>query len=123
MDSQQPSHVRFRNEQGSSHVVDLPYDILVINFTLCWKEKGGKKVADEDEEEGGGSHFPTIASHVCGAWRQHALPTPAFWAILEFRQRKPPREKYETWLKRSGDCPLDIIIGPQPFKASSINHA
>lgn len=51
------------------------------------------------------------------------LATPAFWAVLEFRQRKPPVEKYETWLERSKDLPLDIFIGPQPFNASSIKHA
>ncbi|KIO20831.1 hypothetical protein M407DRAFT_29544 [Tulasnella calospora MUT 4182] len=54
---------------------------------------------------------------------QHALATPLSWAVLEFEQRKPPVDKCETWLKWSKDFLLDIIIGPQPFKASSINHA
>ncbi|KAG8924669.1 hypothetical protein FRC01_011203, partial [Tulasnella sp. 417] len=105
----------------SNNVPDLPYDILFMIFILCWKEQ------DELDEAGGfgagGSHFPTLASHVCQAWRQCALSTPAFWAALEFRQRVPPIEKYQTWLERSGDGPLDITIGPQPFRQSSIKHA
>ncbi|KAG8941010.1 hypothetical protein FRC04_004828 [Tulasnella sp. 424] len=90
----------------------LPYDILFIIFTLCW----------EDQEEGLGSkrpHFPTTASHVCRTWRRCALETPTFWAVLEFCQRLPAFEKYQTWLERSKDHPLDILLGPEPFKGEA----
>ncbi|KAG8913775.1 hypothetical protein FRC00_001618 [Tulasnella sp. 408] len=125
VDSQQTSRDGFPNGQETNLAVDLPYDILLIIFSQCWKEHKDKEEEGPAERLGGpgGPHFPTIASHVCRKWRQHALDTAMFWAILEFRQRNPPEEKYETWLKRSKDCPLDIVIGPQPFKASSIKHA
>ncbi|KAG8912487.1 hypothetical protein FRC01_005078, partial [Tulasnella sp. 417] len=110
----------------------------------CWKEIESSeeekleenprdKEEEKDSEDDNGPkdelereyHFPTIVSHVCRLWRHHAIATPAFWAILKFQQRNPHAEKYQTWFERCKTCPLDIIIGPQPFveAASSIERA
>ncbi|KAG8912705.1 hypothetical protein FRC01_004943 [Tulasnella sp. 417] len=144
MDSQQPPPIGFTNGQHGNHGVDLPYDILHIIFTVCWKEiesSEEEKLEENPRDEEGGEdleedndskdelereyHFPTIASQVCRLWRHHALATPEFWAILKFQQRSLHAEKYQTRLARCKTCPLDIIIGPQPFveAASRIKRA
>ncbi|KAG8963740.1 hypothetical protein FRC05_004533, partial [Tulasnella sp. 425] len=99
--------------QLNRHIGDLPYDVLHVIFVLCWKA--------QNEEEG--THFPTIASHVCQTWRRYALATPTFWTVLEFRERRPPIGKYQNWLERSKDCPLDIVIHSTPFRRASVKHA
>ncbi|KIO17231.1 hypothetical protein M407DRAFT_33117 [Tulasnella calospora MUT 4182] len=81
--------------------IDLPYDILYIIFVLCWS-----KIYSRNQLS-----FPTIASHVCRKWREHALDTPAFWASLDFRDSSPQLKKHQIWLERSKDYPLDIALG------------
>ncbi|KAG9045616.1 hypothetical protein FS837_006002 [Tulasnella sp. UAMH 9824] len=112
MDMQKSSQATSQS-QGRLHILDLPYDIIVTIFILCLK----------DHEKAKWSHFPTTASHVCQTFRQHALDTPMFWTTLEFCQPVPALEKYQAWLDRSGEAPLDIIISSEPFKRASIRHA
>ncbi|KAG8940374.1 hypothetical protein FRC04_005393 [Tulasnella sp. 424] len=81
-------------------ISDLPYDILYIIFSLCWNKEHSPEQPS----------FPTIASHICRKWRDHALNTPSFWAYLRFDGVRLNLEKYQTWLERSGDYPLDIVF-------------
>ncbi|KAG8892076.1 hypothetical protein FRC01_014360, partial [Tulasnella sp. 417] len=95
----------------TSHVLDLPYDILYLIFTSVWSETGQKQ-----------HNFPILLSHVCRLWRQYALDTPGFWTLLKFKNPIPEIEKYRTWLERSKDAPFDLEIGWQPFVGASMKH-
>lgn len=90
---------------------DLPFDILFIIFDLCWEKRTHPE-----------RPFPMIASHVCRKWRQHTLGTPSFWAIVNIRDSRPQLEKYQTWLERSGESPLTIVLGDEPFEQRSIKN-
>ncbi|KIO20828.1 hypothetical protein M407DRAFT_29540 [Tulasnella calospora MUT 4182] len=100
------------NLKWSCHVLNLPYDILYLVFTLSWSEAGHKQ-----------HDFPVLISHVCRVWRQHALDTPGFWTLLKFESTIPEIEKYRTWLERSKDSPFDLEIGWLPFEGASVKHA
>ncbi|KAG9043760.1 hypothetical protein FS837_009150 [Tulasnella sp. UAMH 9824] len=93
----------------------VPYDIFLVIAFSC-RNDGTDKYH---------SNFPIIASHVCRTWRRYALDTGAFWAIIEFRQARihPAMMKYKVWLERARDSPLDIYVGPHPFKNASVKHA
>ncbi|KAG9046062.1 hypothetical protein FS837_005138 [Tulasnella sp. UAMH 9824] len=100
----------------SCHMIsNIPYDIFLLIAFSCWNDGTDKYH----------SNFPIIASHVCRTWRRYALDTGAFWAIIEFRQARihPAMMKYKVWLERARDSPLDIYIGPHPFKNASVKHA
>ncbi|KAG9043758.1 hypothetical protein FS837_009148 [Tulasnella sp. UAMH 9824] len=106
----------FRVQTQSHHKLsNVPYDIFLIIAFSCWND-------DTDKYH---SNFPITASHVCRTWRRYALDTGAFWAIIEFRQARihPAMMKYRVWLERARDSPLDIFIGPHPFKNGSVKHA
>lgn len=56
---------------------------------------------------------PTTLTHICRKWRDVALATPGLWrAILLCYESDNAIEQQvhtlETWLKRSGCCPLSI---------------
>lgn len=93
-------------------IIDLPYDILYIVFALCWDKKYDRSLRKP--------HFPTIVSHVCQNWREHAINTPSFWAILHFQDSRLKLEKYQTWLERSKDAPLDIVLTGRQFDQQSV---
>ncbi|KAG8961262.1 hypothetical protein FRC00_012834 [Tulasnella sp. 408] len=101
--------------QPDSMLSNVPYDIFLLIAFSCWNDGTDKYH----------SNFPITASHVCRTWRQYALETGAFWAIIEFRQARihPAMMKYRVWLERARDSPLDIFIGPHPFKNTSVKHA
>lgn len=98
----------------TNSILDLPFDVLYIIFTLCWEKNLPTR-----------RHFPIILSHVCQKWRQYALETPSFWVALNFRDYRHDLklEKYRAWLERSGEAPLTIVFGPEPFKQRSVKNA
>ncbi|KAK7036100.1 F-box domain-containing protein [Favolaschia claudopus] len=60
--------------------------------------------------------FPTRLTHVCRKWREVAITTPSLWKGLAIFE-PPLLSKFEgrlalieTWLGRSGCCPLSIDI-------------
>ncbi|KAJ7709471.1 hypothetical protein B0H17DRAFT_970277, partial [Mycena rosella] len=55
---------------------------------------------------------PMLLSHVCRAWREIALSTPALWAEVEFGLVRGRRRAHvlETWLSRAGSIPLSIRL-------------
>ncbi|KAG8926618.1 hypothetical protein FRC01_008623 [Tulasnella sp. 417] len=104
--------IRIRPHHALSNI---PYDIFLMIAFFCWDDGKDKYYSD----------FPIIASHVCRTWRRYALDTGVFWAILGFRQARihPAIIKYKVWLERARGSPLDIFIGPHPFKKASVKHA
>ncbi|KAJ6498453.1 hypothetical protein C8R47DRAFT_307055 [Mycena vitilis] len=58
-----------------------------------------------------GPSSPTALSHICRRWRQIALATPALRrAITLHGHENPSPQRTETWLNRSGLCPLSISV-------------
>ncbi|KAJ7113006.1 hypothetical protein C8R44DRAFT_984853 [Mycena epipterygia] len=61
-----------------------------------------------------GLRSPTMLGHICRKWRNIAFSTPALWRALSVTMDQPSLSKQlhllETWLKRSGSCPLSISL-------------
>ncbi|KAJ6483957.1 hypothetical protein C8R45DRAFT_294337 [Mycena sanguinolenta] len=57
---------------------------------------------------------PTSLTHVCRRWREVALATPALWKAIELVNSlvapKQMRRIADSWIQRSGSCPLSIRI-------------
>ncbi|KAJ7719430.1 hypothetical protein DFH07DRAFT_859319 [Mycena maculata] len=54
---------------------------------------------------------PTLLTHICQKWREIALGTPALWRAISLRDDIALEQQIhllETWLSRSGCCPLSI---------------
>ncbi|KAF7315068.1 F-box domain-containing protein [Mycena indigotica] len=54
---------------------------------------------------------PLLLGQICCAWRRVALTTPRLWSSLSLSLDRRPgewRHLIETWLGRSGDCPLTM---------------
>lgn len=96
----------------TTSINDLPYDILYTIFCLCWDKMHPRTQLS----------FPTIASHVCRRWRDYALDTPTFWSSLNFEGYPLRLEKYQNWLGRSKDCPLDIALSGSPASRSAFKQ-
>ncbi|KAK7055863.1 hypothetical protein R3P38DRAFT_2404983, partial [Favolaschia claudopus] len=65
-----------------------------------------------------GLSSPTLLSQICSPWRDIALSTPQLWRAFSVSFGRHPKstnsrrqiELAETWLARSGACPLSIEI-------------
>ncbi|KAJ6456266.1 hypothetical protein C8R47DRAFT_189001 [Mycena vitilis] len=65
-----------------------------------------------------GIFSPLMLCRICGMWRQIALSTPALWQAIgiELREQEDRQawgcrlDILETWLARSGDCPLSVTL-------------
>ncbi|KAJ7684234.1 hypothetical protein DFH06DRAFT_1155082 [Mycena polygramma] len=58
-----------------------------------------------------GPSSPTALSQICRRWREIALATPSLWrAITLYGHEDPSPQRTETWLSRSGVCPLSISV-------------
>ncbi|KAJ7659164.1 hypothetical protein DFH06DRAFT_437322 [Mycena polygramma] len=62
---------------------------------------------------------PLLVAQICRRWRDIALSTPRLWSNISLDLENIPAYEgqlhlLETWLRRSGDCPLFISIIHQP---------
>ncbi|KAJ7206489.1 hypothetical protein GGX14DRAFT_367219, partial [Mycena pura] len=58
-----------------------------------------------------GKSSPTQLTHVCRKWREIALSTPSLWRAITIRLRRDKSwdlDFVQTWLRRSGSCPLSL---------------
>ncbi|KAJ6577477.1 hypothetical protein B0H19DRAFT_1120102 [Mycena capillaripes] len=81
---------------NSTHSCILPPEITSEFFLRCLPPEKEWNTAKADEPS-------IVLSHVCRAWREIAISTPALWATIEFPvsyMRNP--ELFETWLMRAG---------------------
>ncbi|VDC00005.1 unnamed protein product [Peniophora sp. CBMAI 1063] len=88
---------------------DLPPELLIDVFML-----GQKAHAESYAEERGDVGcvfvpFEIVASHTCQRWRDIALITPNLWTYVDFSEGSD-FGRSKTYLERSRDAPLDIII-------------
>lgn len=95
----QPRHLRripLHNEYVSHiHFIHrLPVEILSLIFVIA---------SEQD------TFFPITISHVCGAWRQIALHTPALWRRIALG---PQEHMWRERLRRARACSLDIQLLP-----------
>ncbi|KIO30846.1 hypothetical protein M407DRAFT_20170 [Tulasnella calospora MUT 4182] len=106
------THSSSINGVGSSQppIHRLPYDDLHLIFSLCWDPSSNT--------------FPITASHVCRRWRSFILEMPAFWSHVRFHheEHRLSMESYATWILRSKDAPLNIMISDKPFKESATRN-
>ncbi|KAJ7641199.1 hypothetical protein FB45DRAFT_1053769 [Roridomyces roridus] len=62
-----------------------------------------------------GRESPTTLTHICRRWHEIALATPKLWraiAVFYTQKRTKQTRLVQTWLNRSGSCPLSIRLGP-----------
>ncbi|KAJ7641173.1 hypothetical protein FB45DRAFT_1053751 [Roridomyces roridus] len=61
-----------------------------------------------------GPNSPTSLTYICRQWREIALATPKLWrafcTVYTYSETEPARVA-QTWLERSGSCPLSIYMG------------
>ncbi|KAJ7641161.1 hypothetical protein FB45DRAFT_353093 [Roridomyces roridus] len=62
-----------------------------------------------------GLNSPTSLTHICGKWREIALATPKLWraisACYTYSEGERLARVAQTWLERSGSCPLSFQMG------------
>ncbi|KAJ7581643.1 hypothetical protein C8J56DRAFT_957899, partial [Mycena floridula] len=86
------------------HINSLSSDVLGYIFqTGIWLEKDEHDNADFFHE------FALLVSHVCHDWRVLALDLAHLWTRLYFRPGSA-LERCETYLERSKEAPLEIVL-------------
>ncbi|KAJ7498515.1 hypothetical protein FB451DRAFT_1425962 [Mycena latifolia] len=90
-------------------VLTLPPEITSEIFLHCLPAKRHCDAVNTTEA-------PLLLMHVCRAWRQIAVSTPALWRTLDIDATGLEAcfsEVIQVWLKRAGRCPLSVKIkGP-----------
>ncbi|KAJ7034392.1 hypothetical protein C8F04DRAFT_1101739 [Mycena alexandri] len=99
-------------ERLDSHkypVLTLPNEIVAEIFGRC--------LPNYPECPGSKDFSPNRLMYICRKWRDIALATPTLWRAIRIclgRRRKNPAarqvRKLETWLSRSGSCPMSVQI-------------
>ncbi|KAJ7693891.1 hypothetical protein B0H17DRAFT_1199573 [Mycena rosella] len=87
-------------------VLTLPPEITSEIFVQCPPDRRMLDVVNPTEA-------PLLLTHVCSAWRNIAVSTPALWSTLEISAtRIAPyfSEIAKIWLQRSGQRPLSVRI-------------
>ena len=72
------------------------------------------------------SNSPILLTQICSRWRAIAISTPQLWDIIAFTAFRAvpdgksfPIAMWETWLSRSGTCPLTIKVRFEPTQTQS----
>ncbi|PPQ63637.1 hypothetical protein CVT24_004411 [Panaeolus cyanescens] len=82
----------------------LPIELLSEIFLMCLSDTmDGHNTID----------MPLLLSQICSRWRSAAIANPKLWSRLCVQltpQSISQPELVDTWLKRSGGCPLKIFV-------------
>ncbi|KAJ7641211.1 hypothetical protein FB45DRAFT_1124778 [Roridomyces roridus] len=81
-------------------VLTLPNEITSEIFLHCLPRYPDCLPLDE----------PTSLTHICHKWRAIALATPKLWRGLAIDEANNRGGVVQTWLDRSGSCPLSISL-------------
>ncbi|KAJ7044779.1 hypothetical protein C8F04DRAFT_1069519 [Mycena alexandri] len=87
-------------------VLTLPPEITSEIFIQCLP-------VDRSIDAVNTAEAPLLLTHICGVWRQIAISTPELWATFEvdvFYRHLCLAEIANTWLGRTGECPLTVKI-------------
>ncbi|KAF7357954.1 hypothetical protein MVEN_00842000 [Mycena venus] len=94
----------------------LPLDILEEIFVACLPSHRNCVMSAEEA--------PVILGRICSSWRTISLATPRLWSRLHIVEPRSPEpsnplhtsrrllrlEVANSWLRRSGECPLSISL-------------
>ncbi|KAF7357914.1 hypothetical protein MVEN_00837800 [Mycena venus] len=98
----------------------LPLDILEQIFVACLPTHRNCVMSAQEA--------PVILGRICSSWRTISLATPRLWSRLHIVEptglespnslntlrRLQRLEVANSWLRRSGECPLSISLNPSP---------
>ncbi|KAJ7641219.1 hypothetical protein FB45DRAFT_899692 [Roridomyces roridus] len=70
-----------------------------------------------------GLDSPTTLTHICREWRDIALATPMLWRGLSIDEADNRAGVVQTWLDRSGSCPLSITLERGHSRAGARNES
>ncbi|KAF7357955.1 Tetratricopeptide repeat family [Mycena venus] len=98
----------------------LPLDILEEIFVACLPSHRNCVMSAEEA--------PVILGRICSSWRTISLATPRLWSRLHIVEPRSPEpsnplhmsrrllrlEVANSWLRRSGECPLSISLDSSP---------
>ncbi|KAJ7368766.1 hypothetical protein DFH08DRAFT_832193 [Mycena albidolilacea] len=87
-------------------ILTLPPELVSEIFIHCLPAERFTDVVNPSEA-------PLLLTHVCRAWRQIAISTPALWATFDINDMLSlPRiaEITQTWFERARKCPLTVSI-------------
>jgi hypothetical protein len=89
-------------------VLTLPPEMTSEIFIYCLPSKREMDVVNPNEA-------PLLLMHVCRAWRQLAISTPALWTTFDIYHPGPSSlpcltEIAQTWFERARKCPLSVRI-------------
>ncbi|KAJ7479756.1 hypothetical protein FB451DRAFT_1239749 [Mycena latifolia] len=98
------------NDQVLSHIQRLPNEITAEIFTQFLPPYPERSPLV-------GPLSPSFLCRICRHWRDVAVSTPSLWCALSLYLEDDYVERYEqelhlleTWLERSGNCPLSIAL-------------
>ncbi|KAJ7055795.1 hypothetical protein C8F01DRAFT_1318544 [Mycena amicta] len=108
----------------------MPNDILQEIFVACLPEDRNPAMS--------ASEAPVLLGRICGAWRDLVLATPRLWAKIHIVEPCPTAgfdgdafvgvvkakveqrlQALQSWLARSGDCPLSISFAGNPRRGTN----
>ncbi|KAH9475323.1 hypothetical protein JR316_0012434 [Psilocybe cubensis] len=102
-DTPPPTPTRPPSSHGPSG--KLPIELLSEIFLLCVEER---------MDEWNTIRIPLLLSKICSRWRSAAISNPILWSRLSIQlsgaASKSMTAIVDTWLTRSGKCPLTIYV-------------
>ncbi|KAJ7148445.1 hypothetical protein C8R43DRAFT_518613 [Mycena crocata] len=75
-----------------------------------------------------GSSSPTLLTHICRTWRDIASATPTLWRAVTIgaarvSDKDTAQRVLESWLRRSGSCPLSICVAANDMQLHDVIQA
>ncbi|KAG2358733.1 hypothetical protein BDR07DRAFT_260272 [Suillus spraguei] len=86
----------------SSPIRRLPTEILAEIFKYC--------LPDDEHLAPASRLAPILLTTVCRRWREIAVSLPILWCRLQLDDWQKSAVGYDSWLRRSAECPLSLKI-------------
>lgn len=105
---------------GPHPILQLPPEVLSEIFIECLPQYSAAPAS---------TRAPMLLAAICRDWREIALSTPFLWSsfilsvnLLRAKDGSSVVRLFETWISRSGSCPLTMVIN-SVFASFSMNAA